>query len=191
MTPVESLRSLLFESTKLYIMKLCSWMRTSIDEESRNESWVPVTVLERNKSPYAISSLPLAFRSIMVAAMDRIDVMIKSLKNEATTEDTLMLVQEIQESVRIGGELGQIKENENGYYSNVEEENLFHRRPGSITDPQQLLMVLSNIGFCKDDLCGEMYNKYKHVCLKFRYVPPTLFFHSFTLKATQSAWLAP
>ncbi|KAJ0566363.1 putative exocyst complex component EXOC2/Sec5 [Helianthus annuus] len=183
-TAVESLRSLLFESTKLYIMKLCSWMRTSIDEESRNESWVPVTVLERNKSPYAISSLPLAFRSIMVAAMDRIDVMIKSLKNEATTEDTLMLLQEIQESVRvsffncllgfagqmeqIGGELGQIKENENGYYSHVEEENLFHHRPGSITDPQQqLLMVLSNIGFCKDDLFGEMYNKYKHVCLKF------------------------
>ncbi|KAM0035591.1 putative exocyst complex component EXOC2/Sec5 [Helianthus debilis subsp. tardiflorus] len=181
---VESLRSLLFESTKLYIMKLCSWMRTSIGEESRNESWVPVTVLERNKSPYAISSLPLAFRSIMVAAMDRIDVMIKSLKNEATTEDTLMLLQEIQESVRvsffncllgfagqmeqIGGELGQIKENENGYYSHVEEENLFHHRPGSITDPQQqLLMVLSNIGFCKDDLFGEMYNKYKHVCLKF------------------------
>ncbi|KAJ0786185.1 putative exocyst complex component EXOC2/Sec5 [Helianthus annuus] len=182
-TAVESLRSLLFESTKLYIMKLCSWMRTSIDEESRNESWVPVTVLERNKSPYAISSLPLAFRSIMVAAMDRIDVCVKILH----------LSRSLGQMEQIGGELGQIKENENGYYSHVEEENLFHHRHGSITDPQQqLLMVLSNIGFCKDDLFGEMYNKYKHVCLKFRYVPSTLFFHSFTLiKATQSAWLAP
>ncbi|KAK9073222.1 hypothetical protein SSX86_007546 [Deinandra increscens subsp. villosa] len=182
---VDALRALLFESTKLYILKLCSWMRASIEEKSKNESWVPVTVLERSKSPYAISYLPLEFRSIMMAAMDRIDVMIKSLRSEATSEDTLMLLQEVQESVRlsffncllgfagqmelIGGELGQIKENppfENGCYSQVVEDNLFHH-PGSITDPhQQLLMVLSNIGFCKDDLFGEMYNKYKHVCLK-------------------------
>ncbi|KAI3671021.1 hypothetical protein L1987_87667 [Smallanthus sonchifolius] len=181
---VEALRALLFESTKLYILKLCSWMRASIEEKSKNESWVPVTVLERNKSPYAISSLPLEFRSVMVSAMDRIDVMLKSLRSEATSEDTLMLLQEVQESVRlsffncllgfagqmeqIGGELGQIKDNppfENGYYALVVEENLF--RPGSITDPhQQLLMVLSNIGFCKEDLFGEMYNKYKDVCLK-------------------------
>ncbi|KAD3066379.1 hypothetical protein R6Q59_019445 [Mikania micrantha] len=181
---VEALQGLLFESTKLYILKLCSWMRASVEEKSKNESWVPVTVLERNKSPYAISSLPLEFRSIMVSTMDRIDVMIKSLKSGATSEDTLVLLQEVQESVRlsffncllgfagqmeqIGGELGQTKGDplfENGYYSHVVEENPFH--PGSITDPhQQLLMVLSNIGFCKDDLFGEMYNKYKDVCFK-------------------------
>ncbi|KAK1427186.1 hypothetical protein QVD17_15869 [Tagetes erecta] len=184
---VEALRTLLFESTKLYILKLCSWMRTSIEEKSKNESWVPVTVLERNKSPYAISSLPLEFRSVMVAAMDRIDLMMKSLRSEATSEDTLMLLQEVQESVRlsffncllgfagqmeqIGGELGQINANppfENGNCSHVVEDGLFHHRPGCITDPhQQLLMVLSNIGFCKDDLFGEMYNKYKHACLKY------------------------
>ncbi|KAI7747047.1 hypothetical protein M8C21_025233, partial [Ambrosia artemisiifolia] len=183
---VESLRALLFESTKLYIMKLCSWMRASMEEESRNETWVPVTVLERNKSPYAISSLPLAFRSVMVAAMDRIDMMIKFIRSEAASEDSLMMLQEIQESVtlsffncllgfagqmeRIGGELGQIKQHlpfENGYYPDVVDEFSFHHRPGSISDQhQQLLMVLSNIGFCKDDLFGEMYNKYKHVFLK-------------------------
>ncbi|KAI3724848.1 hypothetical protein L1987_64615 [Smallanthus sonchifolius] len=146
---VEALRALLFESTKLYILKLCSWMRASIEEKSKNESWVPVTVLERNKSPYAISSLPLEFRSVMVSAMDRIDVSLGQME-------------------QIGGELGQIKDNppfENGYCALVVEETLF--RPGSITDPhQQLLMVLSNIGFCKEDLFGEMYNKYKDVCLK-------------------------
>ncbi|XP_076944306.1 exocyst complex component SEC5A-like isoform X1 [Bidens hawaiensis] len=182
---VEALRALLFESTKLYIIKLCSWMRASIDEKSKYESWVPVTVFERNKSPYAISSLPLEFREVMVSAMDRIEVMIKSLRNEATSEDTVMLLQEVQESVKIsffncllgiagemeqiGGQIGQINNNssfENGYYSH-DEENLFH--PGSITDPhQQLLMVLSNIGFCKDDLFSEMYNKYKDICLKSR-----------------------
>ncbi|XP_071701582.1 exocyst complex component SEC5A-like [Rutidosis leptorrhynchoides] len=181
---VEALRTLLFESTKLYILRLCTWMRASIEEISRNESWVPVTVLERNKSPYAISSLPLAFHSVMVSAMDQIDMMINTLRDEATTEDTLMLLHEAQESVRlsffncllgfagqlehIGGELGLNNENENGY-SYVLEEDVFHHRPGSITDPhQQLLMVLSNIGFCKDDLSRELYNKYKHVWLKSR-----------------------
>lgn len=74
MTTVEALRALLFESTKIYIVRICSWMRVSIEEISRNESWVPVTVLERNKSSYAISSLPLDFRYVMESAMDQIDM---------------------------------------------------------------------------------------------------------------------
>ncbi|XP_024959681.1 exocyst complex component SEC5A-like isoform X3 [Cynara cardunculus var. scolymus] len=184
---VEALRALLFGSTKIYILRLCSWMRTSIEEISKHESWVPVTVLERNKSPYAISFLPLAFRSVMVSAMDQIDMMMKYLRSEATSEDTLMLLQEAQESVRlsffncllgfaghmedIGGELGQNISNppfQNGYPP-VVEENSLHHRPGCITDPhQKLLMVLSNIGFAKDDLFHEMYNKYKHVWLQAR-----------------------
>ncbi|KAL7588543.1 hypothetical protein Lser_V15G38145 [Lactuca serriola] len=179
---VESLRALLFDSTKIYILRLCSWMRTSIEEISKNESWVPVTVLERNKSQYAISSFPLAFRSVMASAMDQIDMMMKSLRNEATSEDTLMLLQEAQESVRlsffncllgfaghmeqIGGEIGEnISNQENSSTPCVFDENSF----GSINDPhQQLLMVLSNIGFCKDDLSREMYNKYNHVWLQAR-----------------------
>ncbi|KVI01640.1 hypothetical protein Ccrd_020082 [Cynara cardunculus var. scolymus] len=167
---VEALRALLFGSTKIYILRLCSWMRTSIEEISKHESWVPVTVLERNKSPYAISFLPLAFRSVMVSAMDQIDMMMKYLRSEATSEDTLMLLQEAQES-DIGGELGQNISNppfQNGYPP-VVEENSLHHRPGCITDPhQKLLMVLSNIGFAKDDLFHEMYNKYKHVWLQAR-----------------------
>ncbi|PWA60930.1 exocyst complex component EXOC2/Sec5 [Artemisia annua] len=180
---VEALRTLLFESTKIYIVRICSWMRVSIEEISRNESWVPVTVLERNKSQYAISSLPLDFRYVMESAMDQIDMMIKSLRNEATSEDTLVLLHEAQESVRlsffncllgfagnmeqIGSELGENISNKD-YYDYVEE-NLSYHRPGCISDPhQQLLMVLSNIGFCKDDLSREMYNKYKHVWLKSR-----------------------
>ncbi|KAI3496105.1 hypothetical protein L1887_38455 [Cichorium endivia] len=181
---VESLRALLFDSTKIYILRLCSWMRASIEEISKNESWIPVTVLERNKSPYAISSFPLAFRSVMASAMDQIDMMMKSLRNEATSEDTLILLQEAQESVRlsffncllgfaghmeqIGGDIGDnISNTENSPDPFVfEENNSFNQ---SITDPhQQLLMVLSNIGFCKDDLSRDMYNKYNHVWMQAR-----------------------
>ncbi|KAJ9552767.1 hypothetical protein OSB04_016812 [Centaurea solstitialis] len=116
--------------------------------------------------------------------------MMKYLRNEATSEDTLMLLQEAQESVRlsffncllgfaghmenIGSELGQLISNkgippfQDGWPPVVEDNSLHHRR-GCITDPhQKLLMVLSNIGFAKDDLFREMYNKYKHVWLQAR-----------------------
>lgn len=49
-------------------------MRTLTEEISNNEIWVPVSILERNKSPYTISSLPLTFRSVIFSAMDQIDV---------------------------------------------------------------------------------------------------------------------
>lgn len=67
---------------------------------------------------------------------------------------------------QIGGEIGEnISNQENSSIPCVFDENSF----GSINDPhQQLLMVLSNIGFCKDDLSREMYNKYNHVWLQAR-----------------------
>lgn len=188
---VTALRTLQSEITKIYILRLCTWMRASTEEISKNESWVPVSVLERNKSLYTISSLPLAFRSIMVSAMDQINSMIQSLRSEATkSEDMFVQVQEIQDSVRlallnclldfaghlehIGGELAQNRSNkdsshlQNGYSLDPEEKS-FDPLPGSIIDPhQQLLMVLSNIGYCKDDLSRELYNKYKHIWLQSR-----------------------
>ncbi|PWA87400.1 exocyst complex component SEC5 [Artemisia annua] len=186
---VAALRTLQYEITKTYIQRLSSWMRASTEEISKNESWVPVSVLERNKSSYTISHLPLAFRSIMATAMDQIDMMMKSLGIEATkSEDAYILFQETQESVRvsflnclldfaghleqIGSELGQSisnKENssfQNGYSHDVEENSL-DPLPGSFTHPhQQLLMVLSNLGFCKDDLSREMHAKYKHIWMQ-------------------------
>lgn len=186
---VAALRTLQYEITKTYIQRLSSWMRVSTEEISKNESWVPVSVLERNKSSYTISHLPLAFRSIMATAMDQIDMMMKSLGIEATkSEDAYILFQETQESVRvsflnclldfaghleqIGSELGQNisnKENtsfQNGYSHDVEENSL-DPLPGSFTHPhQQLLMVLSNLGFCKDDLSREMHAKYKHIWMQ-------------------------
>ncbi|KAJ9557124.1 hypothetical protein OSB04_011738 [Centaurea solstitialis] len=199
---VGALRTLQYHITKIYIQRLSSWMRASTEEISKNESWIPVSVLERNKSSYTISHLPLAFRSVMATAMDQIDIlfiaalwqllfsrMMQSLGSEATkSEDAFMMLQETQESVRlsflnclldfaghleqIGSELGQNKSYkespsfQNGYPLDLEE-NSFDPLPGSITHPhQQLLMVLSNLGFCKDDLSHEMHDKYKHIWMQ-------------------------
>lgn len=187
---VTALRALHSEMTKIYILRLSSWMRASTEDISKEELWVPVSILERNKSQYTISFLPLAFRSITASAMDQISVMIQSLRTEATkSEDTYLQLQEVQESIRlaflncfldfagylerIGGELAQTKSTresidlQNGYSHESQEISL--DLPGSVVDPhQRLLMVLSNIGYCKDELCYELYNKYKHIWLQSR-----------------------
>jgi exocyst complex component 2 len=70
---VKMLRALHFEITKLYILRLCSWMRATTKEISKDETWITLSTLERNKSPYAISGMPLEFRGLIISAMDRID----------------------------------------------------------------------------------------------------------------------
>lgn len=56
-------------------------------------------------------------------------------------------------------------------YSHESEENLSFDLHGGVTDPhKQLLIVLSNIGYCKDELSYELYGKYEHVWLHSRYV---------------------
>ncbi|XP_016514565.2 exocyst complex component SEC5A-like [Nicotiana tabacum] len=178
---VTALRALQSEVTKVYILRLCSWMRTTTEKISTDESWVPVSILERNRSPYTISSLPLAFRSIITFAMDQINLMIQSLRNEATkSEDMFMQLQEIQESVRLAflncllnfaGQLGHIGNHlideyngESLHFQNghAEPEKSSDPFPGSIIDPhRQLLMVVSNIGYLKDELSHELYSKYR------------------------------
>ncbi|XWS24969.1 hypothetical protein CRYUN_Cryun27aG0030500 [Craigia yunnanensis] len=188
---VMALRTLQAEVTKIYIRRLCSWMRESTEGITKDETWVPVSILERNKSPYTISYLPLAFRSVMASTMDQINMMIQSLRSEAAKfEDMFAQLQEIQEPVRlaflncfldfaghlehIGSELAQNKSSkeilhvQNGY-SHESEEELSSDLPGIIADPhQRLLIVLSNIGYCKDELSSELYNKYKCIWLQSR-----------------------
>lgn len=54
-------------------------------------------------------------------------------------------------------------------YSHALEEKLSSDIHGGVVDPhQQLLVVLSNIGYCKDELSYELYNKYKHIWLQSR-----------------------
>ncbi|GAB2209630.1 hypothetical protein Drorol1_Dr00026850 [Drosera rotundifolia] len=183
---VTALRAIYAEVAKTYILRLCSWSRTSTNELAEDETWVPVSVIERNRSPYRISYLPLAFRSILVSAMDQINTMLQTLKTEVTKNDDMFIhFQEIQESVRlaflncflnfaghlerIGSELAQNRScigspqipNGDSYESLDRSLDL---PSGSINDPhQQLLMVLSNIGCCKDELAYELCNKYKHI----------------------------
>ncbi|KAF6163401.1 hypothetical protein GIB67_029250 [Kingdonia uniflora] len=181
---VMTLRTLHSEITKIYILRLCSWMRATTEELSKDESWVPVSILERNKSPYTISFLPLAFRTMMTAAMDQINLMIQSLRSEATkSEDMFVQLQEIQESVRLAflncfldfaGYLEQIARDLSQNRSNKETSSPLENgyggkmsglHPGSVvSDPhQKLLIVLSNIGYSKDELSYELYNKYTHI----------------------------
>ncbi|CAN4116486.1 unnamed protein product [Withania somnifera] len=185
---VAALRTLQCEVSKVYIVRLCSWMRSTVEEISKDESWVPVSILQRNRSPYTISSLPLAFHSIITSAMDQINAMIESLQNEVMkSEEVFLQLQGIQESVRlaflncllnfaghleqIGGQLNLNNPNrgspyfQNGYLEL--EEKSSEPLPGSIVDPHlQLLMVLSNIGYCKDELARELYCKYKQIWLQ-------------------------
>ncbi|XP_049355457.1 exocyst complex component SEC5A-like isoform X1 [Solanum verrucosum] len=179
---VTALRTLQSEVTKINILRLCSWMRTTTEKITKDETWIPVSILERNRSPYTISSLPLAFRSIITFAMDQINTMIQSLRNEAMKlEDIFLLLQEIQESVRLAflncllnfaGQLGHTGnqllneyDRESSHFQNGHaepEDKSLDPLPGSIVNPhRQLLMVVSNIGFFKDELAHELYSKYR------------------------------
>jgi exocyst complex component 2 len=71
---VQILRGLHFEMTKVYIIRLCSWMRNATRDISSDEVWVTLTTLERNKSPYAISYMPFEFRELVISSMDHIDL---------------------------------------------------------------------------------------------------------------------
>lgn len=188
---VGAIRALQSEIIRIYVLRLCSWMRASVEEVSKDVTWVIVSILERNKSPYAISYMPLMFRTVVASAMDQINSMLQSLSNEATkSEDMFMQLQEVQESVRlaflncfldfagnlqsIGIELGQNRSDKDGSllpngYTHQLEENSLSDLHGGVTDPhQQLLIVLSNIGYCKDELSYELYDKYRHIWLHSR-----------------------
>ncbi|KAJ6735952.1 EXOCYST COMPLEX COMPONENT SEC5 [Salix viminalis] len=190
-TAVMALRTLQAGMTKIYILRLCSWMRTTAEEISKEETWIPVSILERKKSPYTISFLPLAFHSVIASAMDQISQMIQSSRSEAgKSEDMFVLLQEIEESVRltflncfldfaghleqIGSELVHNKSSQeilhlqNGYSHESEEKSSSDLEGSAVDSHQQLLLVLSNIGYCKDELSYELFNKYKTIWLQSR-----------------------
>lgn len=186
---VVALRKVQAEITKIYIQRICSWMRASTEGISKEETWVPVSILERNRSPYAISYLPLAFRSVIVSGMEQINLMILSVKGEAAkSEDMFAQIEEILISVRmaflncfldfaahleqIAADLSQstsTREDWRNGYSDDQQEVPSANTYGSVVDPhRRLLMVLSNIGYCKDELASELYNKFKYTWLQSR-----------------------
>ncbi|KAJ1696288.1 hypothetical protein LUZ63_004800 [Rhynchospora breviuscula] len=180
------LRGLQFEMTKIYIIRLCSWMRTTTREISSEEVWITLSTLERNKSPYAISCMPLEFGGMIISSMDRIDIMLQNLRNETSKYDISEPLHEIQESVRLaflnsfidfagyleglGGELiAQSKSNhsssnlQNSYHGLERDAASTGVGDGAIDTHRKLLIVLSNIGYCKEELSIDLHNKYKHI----------------------------
>jgi len=176
-----------FEITHIYILRLCSWMRTTI--EGLSESWIPLSILERNNSPYTISMLPLEFRMISISAMDQICMMIQRLRSEAThSNDMLVQVQDMQNAIRLaflncfldfsgyleklGEDLAQNRLNranshqQKGYLVGSDGLSDFHSRLAVTDSHKRILMILSNIGYCKDELCDELYRKYMHIWLQ-------------------------
>lgn len=182
---VQTLFALRTEVMKVFILRLCSWMKTTTSDIVNDEYWVPVSILERNGSAFAISSLPLSFGEMLVSAMDEISELVETLKCDSSkVHDMNMEVQQMQESVRftffncflefagslekIAAELSQIRGKnvsaalENGH-SQVFGSKFTGLQPGVeiASEHQKLLMVLSNIGFCKSQLLPELSNKYK------------------------------
>lgn len=98
------------------------------------------------------------------------------LKNPENAQTTILFIACVSGYLEhIGSELPLNKSSQeslpaqNGY-PHDSEESLSSNFPGSIVDPhQQLLMVLSNIGYCKEELSHDLYNKYKGVGLQSRY----------------------
>ncbi|CAN6444955.1 unnamed protein product [Victoria cruziana] len=189
-TAVKFLFALHLELARIYISRLCSWMRAATEELSKNEMWEPVSMLERNKSPYTISLLPLAFQAMVVSAMDQIDLMMQSLHGGMVKSDDMFLqVQEMQESIRlsflssflefagflerIGSELSQdnrdVSRLQNGTLTEYSENPKGVQEGAVVGDShQKLLVVLSNIGYCKDHIARELYQKYRHVWVQQR-----------------------
>lgn len=184
---VKSLRVIQFEMSKIYILRLCSWMRA--EAESLSETWIPLSTLERNRSPYTISCMPLEFQAVTTSAMDQISERIQNLKNDMARSSGLAAqVQDIQESVRIaflkcfmdfaghldriGGELSQNRLSRTNSY--LQQEELLEPRGASAIHPgasafeihKKILIILSNIGYCKDELSEELYKKYMHIWLQ-------------------------
>ncbi|RID54881.1 hypothetical protein BRARA_G02171 [Brassica rapa] len=115
--------------------------------------------------------------------------MILSVKGEAAkSEDMFAQIEEILISVRmaflncfldfaahleqIAADLSQstsTREDWKNGYSDDQQEVPSANTYGSVVDPhRRLLMVLSNIGYCKDELASELYNKFKYTWLQSR-----------------------
>ncbi|MBA0855006.1 hypothetical protein Goshw_007856 [Gossypium schwendimanii] len=202
---VMALRTLQAEVTKIYILRLCSWMRASTEGITKDETWVPaIDELNCWLSAWTWFNEKLAqdgfnddLDDLFVnpfqvgLAQTWMSWMIQSLRSEATKfEDMFAQLQEIQESVKIaflncfldfaghlehiGIDLAQNKSSKEGLhlqngFSYESEEESSSDLPGSIVDPhQRLLIVLSNIGYCKDELSSELYKKYKCIWLQSR-----------------------
>eukprot|EP00249_Psilotum_nudum_P022882 c28676_g1_i1 orf=1854-4124(-) len=66
---VQTMFTLRTEVTRLFILRMCSFMRAATSDIVNAEDWVPVSTIECGNSQFAISSLPLHFRSMLMSSM--------------------------------------------------------------------------------------------------------------------------
>lgn len=59
---------------------------------------------------------------------------------------------------------------QNGYSNDHQEETSINDSESVVDPHRKLLMIVSNIGYCKDELASELYNKYKYTWLQSRWV---------------------
>ncbi|MCO5612553.1 hypothetical protein L7F22_066821 [Adiantum nelumboides] len=183
---VQVLFALKLQIGRHFILRLCSFIQTTSARIESEEEWVPVSTIERASSEFAISALPLHFQHVMTSRMDEIKEMFQRLKSEPfEVLDLSAQVHQIEESVKstffncffslrevldklsqavsqqcqeleskaLNGGDGLKEEHFTGLQAGVEVRN----------PPQQLLMVLSNAGYCKTTLIPDLLQRYQNI----------------------------
>ncbi|CAM6105264.1 unnamed protein product [Calypogeia fissa] len=176
---VQALLVLRLDVTRIFVLRLCTLIRGVSSEFAQEEDWIPVPTSERGGTPYAISYLPLRFRNMLVAAMENMTEMIQRISSEAVEllEEQAASVYEMRAHVRSTfvecfldfaecldnlSEGIPLEDSTVGESSIVEEE-FMGLIPGSeVSNPhQRLLIVLSNVAFCKSSLLPALLQSYE------------------------------
>lgn len=58
--------------TRVFVLRLCALMHTATIDLVNEEDWIPVATVERDGSPFTISSIPLRFRDMLDSAMEQL-----------------------------------------------------------------------------------------------------------------------
>ncbi|KAJ7561112.1 hypothetical protein O6H91_03G014300 [Diphasiastrum complanatum] len=183
---VQALLVLRTEVTRVFILRLCALMRGATSELVNDEEWIPVAAVQRSGSPFAISSLPLRFRDMLMSTIDYMKQTILRLKNEASVHEEMGIqFQQMQETVkvtffecfcdltecleRVAGEISESnlqEENiaiENGQLQSMDKFSGLQVGLEVVNSHQRYLMLLSNIGYSKNLLLPELSRKYEDV----------------------------
>lgn len=178
---VQVLAVLKIQVTRHFILRLCSLMRDSTSKIGSEEDWVPVSTIERAGSQYSISALPLRFHDMLISVMDQIKEMTERLKVDASeVHDMSVQVRQMQESVKSAffdcflslrehldkhaKEVAQeFQALESEMLAKGHEDRFVGLQAGvEVVNPEQrLLMVLSNVGYCKTSVLPDLLLKYK------------------------------
>lgn len=183
---VQVLCVLKIQVTQHFILRLCSFIQATTLKIGSEEDWLPVSTIERACSQFAISALPLHFQDMLMSTMDPIKEMLERLKLETSeVHDLSTQVHQMQDSVKtafydcsfsLKEILDEVALNlsehcqalESGTLNDVDattEDHFTGLQAGvEVANPhQKLLMVLSNVGYCKTSLVPDLLQKYQQI----------------------------